>query len=95
MKFRVIEREEYTVVHLELEKVLTTESLRKLKPPKVNLAKGVVLSGRGPIWLYCFLVHHYHPAAWIATYDPRLGAVIVQTHHPKYRVGETVQIDEL
>lgn len=56
--------------------------------------KGVILSGRGPIWLYCFLTHYYHPTKFIATYDPREGgAVIVESHSPEYKVGEVLKIE--
>jgi len=53
----------------------------------------VVLSGRGPIWLYCFLTHFYHPTKFIAVYDPRIGGgVIVETHTPGYSVGDTLEV---
>jgi len=72
---------------------VTPDILEKLNPPKVNSAKGVILSGRGPIWLYCYLVHHYHPTKFIATYDPRIGAVIVQSHSRNYKVGEIIEVN--
>ena len=94
MKFKVMEKENYTVIHFELESSITPEILKNLEPPKVNGAKGVILSGRGPIWLYCYLVHYYHPTKFIATYDPRLGgAIVVVSHDPKHRVGEVVEIE--
>ena len=43
--------------------------------------KGVVLSGRGPVWLYAALAHNYHATAWVGTFEPRLaGAVVVERH---------------
>jgi CRISPR-associated protein Csx3 len=50
--------------------------------PSIDATKGVVLSGRGPVWLYGALIHHYHVSRWLGTYDPRLGIVVVSTHHP-------------
>jgi len=86
--FTIKEDNEYTLVSFEIPDILTPEDLSVLFPPTVNGAKGVVLSGRGPIWLYCFLTHFYHPTKFIATYDPRLeGAVIVERHAPDYNVG--------
>ena len=50
--------------------------------PKVDAEKGVVLSGRGPVWLYAALTHEYHPTRFVATHDPRLGGgVVVERHH--------------
>jgi len=92
VKFKMIMREEYTVVHFELQHVISPEVLKKLTPPKVDNKKGVVLSGRGPVWLYCFLTHFYHPTKFIAVYDPRIGrGIIVETHTPSFAVGDTVE----
>ena len=71
---------------------VTPDILEKLNPPKVNSAKGVILSGRGPIWLYCYLVHHYHPTRFIATYDPRIGAVVVESHTQDHKIGEIIKV---
>ena len=76
-------------------RLISPEDLRVLSPPKVNGSKGVILSGRGPIWLYCFLTHFYHPTKFIATYDPRLqGAVIVETHSTAYLIGTVLNISQ-
>jgi CRISPR-associated protein Csx3 len=62
-----------------------------LIPPKVDGSKGVILSGRGLIWVYCFLTHFYHPTKFIDTYDPRLGGrVIVETHSVNYAIGSVL-----
>ncbi|MEF3191394.1 MAG: CRISPR-associated protein Csx3 [Campylobacterales bacterium] len=58
--------------------------------PKVAFDRGVVISGRGPIWLYARLIHHYHPARWIAIHDPRIGYVVVQSHSKERREGEVI-----
>lgn len=94
INFKVVEKENYTILHFELESSIAPEILQELKPPKVNGAKGVILSGRGPIWLYCYLTHCYHPTKFIATYDPRLGgAIVVESHDPKHRVGEVIEFE--
>jgi len=69
IEFKIIEKDEYTLLHFDLKDSITPEILLYLSPPKVNATKGVVLSGRGPIWLYCYLAHYYHPTKFIATYD--------------------------
>jgi CRISPR-associated protein Csx3 len=35
---------------------------------------------------------HASPAAAIAFYDPRLGAVIVATHSPQWQMGQVVDV---
>ena len=92
INFNVKESDEYTIVSFEIEGVLSPEDLVSLTPPKVEGSKGVILNGRGPIWVYCFLTHFYHPTRFIATYDPRLGgAVIVETHSVKYAIGSVLK----
>jgi CRISPR-associated protein Csx3 len=88
LKFNVKEEADYSILSFEIDGVLSPEDLAALIPPKVDESKGVILSGRGPIWVYCFLTHFYHPTKFIATYDPRLGgAVIVESHAKMYHVG--------
>ncbi|MDF0589662.1 CRISPR-associated ring nuclease Crn3/Csx3 [Candidatus Methanocrinis natronophilus] len=54
----------------------------------------VVVEGRAPIWRYGMALHHLHgsPAAAIAFYDPKLGAVVVATHSREWTVGQVVEI---
>ena len=92
LKFNVWEEDKYSIVSFEIEGVISPEDLAALPPPKVDGSKGVILSGRGPIWLYCFLTHFYHPTKFIATYDPRLGgAVIVETHSVEHAIGSVLK----
>jgi len=95
VEFKLRVNEEVAVVEFELTRDLTPEDLKEISPPdpvKERFAdKIVVLSGRGPIWLYGFLIHHYHPVKAVATFDPRLnGAVVVASHTPQVGVGEVV-----
>ena len=59
--------------------------------PDVPQNMGVILSGRGPIWLYARLIHHYHPARWIAIHDPRIGYIVVQSHVKERHEGEILE----
>ncbi|MHA1427102.1 MAG: CRISPR-associated ring nuclease Crn3/Csx3 [Candidatus Helarchaeota archaeon] len=94
LEFDVKECTNYTVVTFKLNGALEPVILKSLQPPDVNMTKGVVLNGRGPIWLYCFLTHHYHPTKFLATSDPRLGgAVIVESHAKNYRVGDVLTLN--
>lgn len=97
MTFSVLHHNGYVVITFNSEAIVSPEELRSFEPPHAirdNFAhKGVILSGRGPIWLYCFLCHYYHPTKFVATYDPRLqGAVVVQSHGSEYQPGEIIPI---
>ena len=92
--FKVIEKENYSIVHFTLNDLIEPKILKELEPPKVNRTKGVILSGRGPIWIYSFLVHHYHPTKFIAVFDPRIGGgIIVETHTKDYKVGDIIYFE--
>lgn len=60
--------------------VVEPESVRGLQVKELDYQQGVVLSGKGPVWLFAYLAHLCHPAAWVAIFDPRLGGVVVQNH---------------
>lgn len=96
--FQTKPTKEYNIVHFDLQELFSPAALKTLSPPDPvtqNFAhKGVILSGRGPVWLYGFLVHFYHPTKWVATYDPRLkGAVVVESHTSEISVGDVIPID--
>jgi len=65
-------------------------------PPLPEIPRGslVVVEGRAPIWRYGMALHLLHgsPAAAIAFYDPRLGAVVVATHSREWAAGDVVDI---
>lgn len=90
--------DKYTIVTFELgESALAPSDLVSLSPPDAvanSFAhKGVILSGRGPVWLFGFLVHFYHPTKWLATYDPRLeGAVVVASHTLEIKTGDLIPL---
>ena len=83
------------LLEFTLDKAITPDLLKRLEPPDPVVEnfshKGIILSGRGPVWLYGFLVHFYHPTPWVAIYDPRLvGAVVVESHTPDRSVGDLI-----
>ena len=65
-------------------------------PPLPDIPRGslLVVKGRAPIWRYGMALHLLHgsPAAAIAFYDPRLGAVIVASHNPSFTIGQVVEV---
>jgi CRISPR-associated protein Csx3 len=62
--------------------------------PEIPRGALVVIEGRAPIWRYGLAFHRLHgsPAGAIAVFDPRLGAVIVASHHPNWREGQIVDV---
>lgn len=57
--------------------------LATLNPPEVDGSQGIIISGRGPVWLYAALAHHYHVTAWVGTFDPRVGGAVVTSRHSR------------
>ncbi|MGL4595470.1 MAG: CRISPR-associated ring nuclease Crn3/Csx3 [Thermoguttaceae bacterium] len=62
--------------------------------PTIPRSSVVVIEGRAPIWYYGRALHRLHgsPAAAVAVYDPRLGAVIVASHSTDYNEGDVLDI---
>lgn len=86
-----LEQHSATLITFDIEGGVTTpEEAFGVELPKVPLDRGVILSGRGPIWLFARLIHHYHPARWIAVHDPRIGYVVVQSHCKERSEGEVL-----
>ena len=99
VRWRVTLNRELTVVHFELlpDEPLSPDVLGSIGLPSDVVGRehlGLVISGRGPVWLYARLVHEAHPFAWVATYDPRLaGAVVVHRHRADApAVGQVVDL---
>lgn len=65
-------------------------------PPLPAIPRGalVVVEGRAPIWRYGLAFHRLHgaPAGAVAVFDPRLGAVVVASHHPNFREGQVIDV---
>ena len=88
---------EYNHLHITITNengIIAPVDMKGLKlPPGVDFTKGVVIEGKAPIWLYGYLVHECHPAAWVGCYDTRLGAVVVATHTHDVAISEVFKLD--
>ncbi len=93
-------QEEVPYQHLRVQ--ITTDDgliepsdLKGLKLPEgIDFSQGVVIEGKGPIWLYAYLVHECHAAAWVGCYDPRLkGAVVAEAHTRDVSVGQVLKLE--
>lgn len=98
---QVTEHEDFVLVDIAIggNGIITPEELEELVNTVANTVgntyhgKGVILSGRLPVWAYGALVHKFHPAKWVATFDPRLkGGVVVATHDSKTCIGTVIPL---
>lgn len=66
-------------------------------PPVPEIPRGslVTLTGRAPIWRYGMAFHALHgsPAAAIAVFDSRLGAMVAASHNPSFHEGQIVEVE--
>lgn len=73
--------------------VIEPQDLKGLKLPEgVQWNQGIAIEGKGPIWLYGYLVHECHPSTWVGCYDPRLGIVVVSSHTHAVKVGSVLPV---
>lgn len=75
--------------------ILDHALLREVQlPPEVlgREDRGLIIGGKGPIWLYAHLTHLAHTFAWVAVFEPRLRRAVVVQRHTKDspRVGEVL-----
>lgn len=90
------------LLEVEVEGVLRPEQVRDIlkevgkELPAAKYGNSVVvISGRLPVWVFGALVHYLHPFQAVATFDPRLQkGVVVASHTPELRVGDTVGIED-
>ena len=97
ISFNIKENNNFVLIEFELSREISPFDLKNILPPdpvkNKFSAKGVVLSGRGPIWLYGYLIHFYHPTKFVAVYDPRLdAAVVIESHTEEVKVGDLISI---
>jgi CRISPR-associated protein Csx3 len=82
-----------TIAMTRRDRIIAPADLSNLAlPPGIDTTGGVVISGRAPIWLYSYLVQELHPTAWVACYDPRLGAIVVSTHSRLASIGQVLPV---
>jgi len=85
--------EQIVYYHIGVETPVTPDT--PLPPvPEIPRGNVLVIEGRAPIWRYAMALHRLHgsAAAAIAVYDPKIGAVIVQSHSDLYKDGQIIDI---
>jgi CRISPR-associated protein Csx3 len=73
--------------------VLEPKDLLLMKPPAVDPSKPLIISGRGPHWLYQFLVHNYHFCRILATFEPRIGRGIIVESPSSREIGLSIDVE--
>lgn len=88
--------QQITIELVSRDRIITPQALSGLPlPAGIDPRKGVLISGRAPVWLYAYLVHECHPTLWVACFDPRLGAVVTSTHSSQLSVGDVIPLETL
>jgi CRISPR-associated protein Csx3 len=96
--FTIHDRDDYRIVKFDIPGGITTpeEFATAVQAIESQLSGSftVLINGRGPVWGYGMIFHAAHPTRAIATYDPRLGYVITQSHHEPLTVGQILSDPE-
>jgi len=97
LKYKLTKTDNMAIFDFSLDENIEPYHLKEIKlpdPVKENVSsKVIVISGRGPIWLYGFFIHHFHPCKAVAVFDPRLdGAVIIESHSKEFTIGDVISI---
>jgi len=91
--FRLERQGELQVLNFEIPGgVIEPSDLQKIAVPRgeIDPSRPVVISGRGPSWLYGYLVHELHYARILATFEPRVNKGIVAEAPSKELIGKAV-----
>lgn len=80
-------------LEFNIKDVLEPEILKEISLPKIDSSKPLIISGRGPQWLYAFLAHHYHFIRILAAYEPRADVGIVVSSVNEKDVGLGIDIE--
>lgn len=104
IELKASDRGTFTIIDITLpNEVCEPADLKGLElPDGLDTTKGIVFSGRAPIWLFACLVHQAHIYKWVGTFDPRLevdgvkgAAVVVESHGGNRRAGDVVPVPKL
>ena len=82
-----------TIAISSSDKLVVPKDLISLKLPEfINTDIGIIVTGRAPIWLYSYLMRTLPDIVWIASYDPRFGAVVVSTQSQEVHTGQILPL---
>jgi CRISPR-associated protein Csx3 len=96
---KVKPNESFSFIEITLtENIIKPEDLNQLIKSIEDLAvpfnQGIVLSGRLPVWAFGAVIHYFHPAQFVATFDPRLNSgVVVMSHVKEVKIGDLINVE--
>ncbi len=99
IRFSIRKSNDVALVEFELTRNLTPEDLKSIEVPDPVKEKFshmiVVLSGKGPVWLYSYITHMYHVVKVFAVFDPRIGkGIVTASHTPEYSPGDLIDLPD-
>jgi len=78
------------ILEFKIEGVFEPRELEALTLPGISPSKPLVISGRGPQWLYQYIAHHYHYVRLLATYEPRINkGIVIEAPATRY-IGKAI-----
>lgn len=87
--------DDFQILSFKLSKEsISVDDLNKITIPNLDSKKGLIVSGRGPIWLYLYLYNKIKNVRWFASFDPRFGALITKAKNPKL-IGAIVDLQRI
>ena len=83
------------IFEFELKEPVSLNEVSKIEKQLPDLeGRTLIISGKGPAWLYCMIMRKYlcrFPV--IAVYDPDLqAAIIVSSHLMSFKMGEQIKL---
>jgi CRISPR-associated protein Csx3 len=92
--FRITARENKAAVSLTFtltNAYLDYSEIDFVPVPHADTARGLILDGKLPLWLWTALARAYVDVAWLAVYQPQLAhALVVHTRDAHVRVGDAI-----
>lgn len=99
IKLEIIDTcDEYQILDVRLTDngIVEPSNINELKlPDNIDTRKGVIINGKAPVWLYAYLIHECHFFAWVATFDPRIGGIVVQSHNNVKKIAEVIPSEKI
>jgi CRISPR-associated protein Csx3 len=81
------------LLEFTIDGVLQPSDLLGIQLVKIDPSKPLVLSGRGPQWLYAFLAHQYHFTRILSTFEPRAGMGVIVSSTAEKDVGMGLDLE--
>jgi len=75
-----------------IKRSIKPEELKYVIPPPIPGGMVLLISGRGPIWLYGHLIHHYaRLTKAVAIFDPKIpGYVVAASRTQELKPGDVI-----